>query len=161
MEGDLSPRTHALQRGRRSEPGPVYLVTTATHARRAHFRDDRLAREVPAAMRFCAAEAGTLCFVVMPDHVHWLFRLHPAGRLSTVVAKMKRRCARACNRRLGSSGVFWHSGFHDWALRRDEDLAAVARSVVANPLRAGLVDRIGDYPHWDAVWVGDRDGEFL
>ena len=25
--------------------------------------------------------------------------------------------------------------------------------VVASPLRAGLVDRIGDYPWWDAVWL--------
>ena len=23
----------------------------------------------------------------------------------------------------------------------------------ANPLRAGLVTRIGDYPHWDAIWL--------
>ncbi|RUQ45382.1 transposase, partial [Corynebacterium pseudodiphtheriticum] len=24
---------------------------------------------------------------------------------------------------------------------------------VANPLRAGLVKRIGDYPLWDAIWI--------
>jgi hypothetical protein len=24
---------------------------------------------------------------------------------------------------------------------------------VANPLRAGLVERLGDYPLWDAIWV--------
>jgi hypothetical protein len=29
----------------------------------------------------------------------------------------------------------------------------VARYIVYNPVRAGLVSRIGDYPHWDAVWV--------
>ena len=42
---------------------------------------------------------------------------------------------------------------HDRALRRDEDLLAVARYIVANPLRAGLVRRVGDYPLWDAVWL--------
>ncbi|WP_438281431.1 hypothetical protein [Pseudomonas alabamensis] len=26
-------------------------------------------------------------------------------------------------------------------------------AVQANPLRAGLVDRVGAYPHWDAVWL--------
>jgi len=25
--------------------------------------------------------------------------------------------------------------------------------IVANPLRAGLVERLGDCPHWDAVWL--------
>ncbi|KFN46779.1 hypothetical protein N790_08155 [Arenimonas malthae CC-JY-1] len=26
---------------------------------------------------------------------------------------------------------------------------------MANPLRAGLVADIGDYPFWDAVWLTD------
>ena len=29
----------------------------------------------------------------------------------------------------------------------------VARYIVANPLRAGLVTKIGDYPFWNAVWL--------
>ena len=32
-------------------------------------------------------------------------------------------------------------------------LRDVARYIVANPLRAGLVERVGDYPYWDAVWL--------
>ena len=35
----------------------------------------------------------------------------------------------------------------------DEDLKKTARYIVANPLRAGLVKRLGDYPHWDALWL--------
>ncbi|PJA25997.1 MAG: IS200/IS605 family transposase, partial [Alphaproteobacteria bacterium CG_4_10_14_0_2_um_filter_63_37] len=27
------------------------------------------------------------------------------------------------------------------------------RYLVANPLRKGLVEEIGQYPHWDAIWV--------
>jgi hypothetical protein len=29
----------------------------------------------------------------------------------------------------------------------------VARYIVANPLRAGLVSRVGHYPFWNAVWL--------
>jgi putative transposase len=47
----------------------------------------------------------------------------------------------------------WQKGYHDRAIRREEDLLAVARYIVANPLRAGLVKRVGDYPLWDAVWL--------
>jgi REP element-mobilizing transposase RayT len=47
----------------------------------------------------------------------------------------------------------WQPGYHDHAVRQDEDLRAMARYVVANPVRAGLVKDIGDYPHWDAVWL--------
>jgi len=38
-------------------------------------------------------------------------------------------------------------------MRKEEDLQALARYIVANPLRAGLVKRVGDYPHWDAMWL--------
>ena len=50
---------------------------------------------------------------------------------------------------------FWQSGYHDHAVRSDEQLIATARYIVANPLRARLVRRIGDYPLWDAVWLED------
>jgi hypothetical protein len=32
-------------------------------------------------------------------------------------------------------------------------LQSVARYIVANPVRAGLVRRVQDYPLWDALWV--------
>jgi REP element-mobilizing transposase RayT len=54
---------------------------------------------------------------------------------------------------LNRCGRLWQPGYHDHALRREEDLVATARYLVANPLRAGLVQHIGDYPLWDAVWL--------
>ena len=47
----------------------------------------------------------------------------------------------------------WARSFHDHALRRDENLLTVARYIVANPIRAGLVRRVGEYPFWNAVWL--------
>lgn len=38
-------------------------------------------------------------------------------------------------------------------MRYDEDLLKAARYIIANPLRARLVKRVGDYPLWDAVWL--------
>jgi len=49
--------------------------------------------------------------------------------------------------------VLWQKGYFDRALRREEDLKAMARYIVANPLRAGLVEHIGQYPLWDAIWL--------
>lgn len=51
----------------------------------------------------------------------------------------------------------WGSGFHDRALRVEEDLLGTARYIVHNPIRAGLVARSGLYPFWDAVWLGSED----
>jgi putative transposase len=96
--------------------------------------------------------SATWAFVVMPDHLHWLVELGDVD-LSRLVLRVKSRSAIAFNRALGQSGPLWQKGFHDHALRKEEDLRAIARHVVANPVRAGLVKSVRDYPHWDARWI--------
>jgi hypothetical protein len=67
--------------------------------------------------------------------------------------RVKSRSAIAINRHRGSDVRIWQRGYQDHALRKEEDVRAVARYVIGNPLRAGLVQRIGNYALWDAVWV--------
>lgn len=89
----------------------------------------------------------------MPDHAHWLMQLGGRDELSVVANRLKSASARHTNRILCKTGAVWAKAFHDHALRSGDDLQDVARYVVANPLRAGLVARIGDYPFWNAVWL--------
>ena len=144
-----------LRKGRYSEPGRPYLVTAVTHARRPVFRDWQMARALVAELRRVTDDdqrVDTLAWVIMPDHFHWLVVLRK-GALEEVVVRVKSRSAIAINRLLGSHGRLWQPGFHDHALRHEEDIQHVARYLIANPLRAGLVKRLGDYPLWDAVWI--------
>ena len=144
-----------LRKGRYSESGRIYLITSVTQDRRRAFDDFRVGRLL---VRELAAEEArqdlkSLAFVVMPDHLHWLIQLCDGADLSTCVRRTKSLSAREINRYSNSSGRFWQDGFHDRALRRDEDLVNAARYVVANPLRAGLVKSLRHYPLWDAIWV--------
>ena len=47
----------------------------------------------------------------------------------------------------------WQAGYYDHAIRKDEDIVNIARYIIANPIRAGLVKKVGDYPHWHAIWL--------
>ena len=94
----------------------------------------------------------SLAWVLMPDHLHWLFVLED-GDLGAVMRRVKSRSAIGINRLLGSTGRVWQKGYHDHGVRAAEDLQAIARYIVANPVRAGLVRRVGDYPLWDAIWL--------
>jgi hypothetical protein len=67
-----------------------------------------------------------------------------------VKAHSSRRVREACPAR---AGAVWADGFHDRALRWEEQLVDVARYIVLNPVRAGLVARVGDYSYWDAIWI--------
>lgn len=144
----------ALRLGRNSQPQGIYLVTFATASRRRIFLDFALACAAcrtfaPAAH---AAAATLLCWVLMPDHFHALVRLDGEIPLSAAVQRLKAVSARVCHR-VRPDLEIWSRAFHDHALRRNEDMLRTARYIVANPVRAGLVQRAGDYPFWNAAWV--------
>ncbi len=97
-------------------------------------------------------KATSVAWVVMPDHFHWLIELHN-GDLPKLMQATKSRSARAINKARGLHETLWQKGYFDRALRREEDLKAMARYIVGNPLRAGIVDHIGEYSLWDAMWL--------
>ena len=143
-----------LRRGRYSQLNRPYLITTVTHERNPVFSDFETARLLIRELHSTCSELHieSLAWVVMPDHLHWLFVLNHSY-ISAVVGRVKGKSAYAINSHRGYHAKVWQKGFHDHAIRKDEDIKAVARYIIANPLRAGLVDRIGDYPFWDAVWL--------
>ena len=145
-------RGYALRAGRRSIMGQTYMVTTVTWQRQSLFHNLQLGRCVSRSI--CSSPyADTVAHVVMPDHFHWLFELKDRS-LSEVVQRVKTESAKQINHTLNRpSAKVWQPGFHDHALRCDEDLRAAARYIIANPLRAGLVDDIGQYALWDAVYL--------
>lgn len=146
------PHSSDLRRGRVSIPGQIYLVTCVTEKRVPWFRDFFNGRIVVSTLRYHEenGNAKTLAYVVMPDHLHWLFELGEKISLSRLMGSLKSYTAR----RIGANGqAVWQKGYHDHALRREEEVSDTARYVVANPLRAGLVQRLGDYPLWDAMWL--------
>jgi len=147
---------NALLKGRFSEPGRAYFVTVALDDRKQrYFADWHCARCIVAEMRALHENAvvNSLAWVIMPDHVHWLFELKDKMTLSAAIKRFKARSALRVNQRLKRCGTLWQKGFHDHAICQEEDIQGIARYIVANPLRAGLVKHIGDYPLWDAVWL--------
>ena len=148
------PNSHLLRRGRYSESGQSYLVTAVVHRRQPLFNDFKLGRLLVAEFTR-AHDAGlvnSLAWVVMPDHFHWLFDLKNAT-LPDVMRQTKSRSTLSINNARRSREKFWQRGYHDRAVRAEEDLLKMARYIIANPLRAGLVEHIGDYPLWDAAWL--------
>ena len=101
-------------------------------------------------------DAGWLhshAWVLMPDHLHWLFTLGCRADLSSTMNRFKSGSAHAVRLIDPKTAQVWQAGFFDHGMRRNEDLLTVARYIIANPLRAGLCKQFGDYPWWDAEWI--------
>ncbi|QFY88103.1 transposase [Magnetovirga frankeli] len=144
-----------MRRGRVSIPNQIYLVTTTTLRRQPAFAHFNAARAAAQSFedRAVLADARLLAWVLMPDHFHGLLELGENNNLQGIMNRLKSASARRANKALGREGPLWDKAYHDHALRQEEDLLATARYIIANPLRAGLVQHVGDYPFWNAIWL--------
>ena len=147
------PRSQALRKGRYSGANLIYVVTTVCAQRRPLFASFHNARLLVQSLREAEVSATTLCFVVMPDHLHWMLQLKAGAELSTTVRFVKATTTRKLRARRPGIGPVWQRGFHDHAVRREESLRALARYIMANPLRAGLASSPADYSFWDSIWL--------
>lgn len=143
------PHGKNLRKGRVSLPNHAYLVTVVTKSRIPVFNSLSTARIAVRCFYDKGVEkhAQTLAFVVMPDHIHWLIQMTDGGNLPEIIRLYKSKVSVLLQQRI------WQRGFHDHALRDGEEVRDIARYIVANPLRAGLCKSIGEYPHWDAIWL--------
>jgi REP element-mobilizing transposase RayT len=138
-----------LRIGRRSIPGQVYLLTTATCERRPVFKNRQAAEIVMNSVNYLETEGVIVVevMVLMPDHLH-LAASVSKGTLEELMQRFKSFTAKGINKMLNRKGPVWNPQYHDHAIRKDEVLLDVIRYCLNNPVRAGLVDNFHDYPYW-------------
>ena len=136
-----------------SHTGNAYAITTVTHARRPWFSDKANVDLLIEALRTVERTGRTfsLAWVIMPDHLHWLIELR-TGTLAGCLQILKSRSGRSIATGVDANAPIWQPGYYDHALRSDECLRAQAMYIVANPVRAGLANCLGEYPHAWSRW---------
>ncbi len=86
-----------------------------------------------------------LAYCGMPDHLHLLVEATTRDAdLLSLVRDFKQRTGFAFKHLTGKP--LWQDGFHDHVLRGDECVRRVARYLLANPVRAGLVRHPLEWP---------------
>jgi REP element-mobilizing transposase RayT len=152
----MPTRAHssALRKGRASVAGQAYILTAVAANGSPIFGDFWLACAAARALSDPSAwpAAALLSWVLMPDHLHLLVQIEGSEPLSLTMPRVKALVS-ASSHRLGGPVRIWQPGFHDHALRTEESVREVSRYIVANPLRARLVQRIGDYAFWNSIWL--------
>lgn len=144
-----SPGNKALRKGRRSLKGQDYLLTTNTVGRRPLLNAPEAAKILLDSLCWFDQQ-GYLeldTAIVMPDHIHFIAKLK-LSTLPNLMRKFKGYTAYKINSRLGLSGSVWQSGYHDHAIRKNENINDVRQYCLCNPVRAGIVENYQDYPHW-------------
>ena len=125
----------------------VYFITSNTHEKKSYFIERDFNREVIECLKEKrnVFEMKIFVYCLMPDHFHLL--LQPSGKgasVSDFIGAFKGKVT-ALKRKRGIEGKLWQSRFHDHILRKNEDITEVARYILNNPVRRGLVEVWEDY----------------
>ena len=128
------------------------FATACTYKRAPVFRDAPSVSVVAEQFMQAAETEGceVLAYCFMPDHVHLLVAgtsAHADFRRFMKLAKQRSgwRHSQATGKRL------WQPGYHDRVMRDDEATPDMIRYIVSNPLRAGLVNTVSEYPFWGSA----------
>jgi len=147
----MKPRkgSRQLRKGRTSIPGEYYLITTATDGKQTIFNQAGAANIVLESLHWLEKRKiiDLEAAVVMPDHLHFIARLHSAT-LSELMHSFKSYTSNRINSVLNRRGKIWQAQYHDHAIRKDEVLSEVILYCLYNPVRAGFVEDFHEYPYW-------------
>lgn len=123
------------------------------------FRNPSLARIVGNAIQhFDGDRYDLVSYVVMPNHVHVLFRPMNGYAVGEIVKSWKGFSAYEVNQWLGKSGSLWQDEYWDRLIRNEEHFEQVVDYIRQNPVKSGLKD--GEYLLYekDALTEGGLSG---
>jgi REP element-mobilizing transposase RayT len=101
----------------------------------------QILRDVKSALGF---ELHAYC--LMSSHVHLLFREKQLGDISLIMKRLLTKYAMYFNRKYQRSGALIASRYKSVPVEVDEYFIPLQRYIHQNPLKAGLVTKLEDYP---------------
>ncbi len=73
------------------------------------------------------------CYVLMPNHVHVLFRPLGEHRMEAILQSWKRHTARRINQALGRTGTLWQREYWDRLVRSQKHFDGTRNYILRNP----------------------------
>ncbi len=122
------------------------MVTINTRRGSPVFRRQDVVRHCEKQLLDVARQHGfdVLAYCFMPDHLHVLLQGSADSRLVSFMQRFKQVTGYGFKRRRGQP--LWQRSYYDHVLRREEDKEEMAQYIWNNPVRAGLVTSLDEYP---------------
>jgi len=128
----------------------AYFVTLCTANRQPYFSDARMAGIIEKEIEFrrVKKEIQIYSYCLMPDHLHLLLSLSPGfdRKLQDWVSAFKRYTAKSVYETAGLKPL-WQKNFYDRIASDEESLIEIAKYIVQNPVRRGIVSNWETYPY--------------
>ena len=86
-------------------------------------------------------------FVIMPDHVHLLMKVHGDMTIEKAMQLIKGGFSYRLKRECQFLGEVWQRGFSEMRADEEENFLRYREYIAQNPVKAGLADSTEQYPY--------------
>jgi putative transposase len=127
---------------------PDYFITVCAQPRGVnHFCNTSVGPAILESVQHRNEKQIWFCHVVvlMPDHIHLMVSFPDLASFSGVIGNWKHWLSR-------KHSISWQENFFDHRIRKDESFGEKAEYIFQNPVRAGLIDKVENWPY---VWIAE------
>ena len=134
----------------------VYFITICCEGENEFFKNESAIENCIAVLQEMAIKHGVnvIAYCFMPDHLHFLLESGETTDMFKFIELFKQvtsfRHKQATGKRL------WQESFYDEVLKEDEIPIEVAKYIISNPMRTGLIRDLNAYGYWGS-FVYSRD----
>ncbi len=102
---------------------------------------------------------SVICYCLMPNHIHLLARQDKNGSISKFLQALHTSYSMRYNVKYNKEGHLFQGRFRRRQVDDDKYLLAVSSYIHLNPVMAGLINKLEDYP-WSSYpdYIGLRNG---
>ena len=136
-----------------------YFLTFCTHHRRCYFVATAIVELTRTQILRAAVEQtfAVIAYCFTPDHLHLLVQGDAEGADLKQFIRMSKQYSAFYVARSLESQRLWQRFSFERVLRSNEETWSVAKYIVNNPVRAGLVSHPAEYPFWGSAWYSREE----
>lgn len=121
---------------------------------RCYLKQKDIAKQVQdSLLHFHEKRYKMISWVIMPNHIHFLFRPFENRRLEDLMHSIKSYTAQQCNKILNRRGAFWQEEYFDRYIRDYDHYLNTIHYIQNNPVKAKLCKKPKDWKYGSAyLW---------
>jgi putative transposase len=135
-----------------------YFITIVTDRKKKIFVSNEIIEQILKTLKDISAFYQFIIWVFcfMPDHFHILIEGKSSDSdMRELISKFKQKTAYEFKKMYQER--LWQENYYEHVLRNDEDTRNVARYILENPIRKGLVRDVLDYPYLGSFEINVKD----
>jgi putative transposase len=125
-----------------------YFITIRSQSFKHHFVNDEVVAKIVEILKGTAEQEGFLVWAnrFMPDHMHLLVEgKHGNADMRRLVVSFKQKSGYWFKKTYGMR--LWAPNYYEHVLRNEQATMTVARYIIQNPVRKGIVSDCRSYPY--------------